>query len=114
MQISKRAVGDVTILDVNGPASAGEAGQPLLGAVEAAVGQGAVNILMNLESVSRIDGRELTELAVAYQVVAAHSGQLKLESVSSEVRDMLRQTQLDDIIPIFSEEAQAIVAFEHP
>ena len=125
-----RHSGDVTIIDLKGPITLGEAlahaeefgsktavGPPplLIGEiVRQVVKQGGRKVLLNLTNVSYIDSSGIGELVGAFNTVNREGGQLKLFNPAVRVVSVLRITRLDNFFPVETDEAAAIRSFSEP
>ncbi len=119
--------GDVTMIDLRGPITLGEAlahglesgQQPAEGPRPLVVGeiirdllkQGRRKILLNLKGVTYIDSSGIGELVGAFTSVQGHGGQLRLVNPASRVVNVLRITRLDHLFPVETDEAAAIQSF---
>jgi anti-sigma B factor antagonist len=118
MQHAVRKVGDVTVLDLSGRISLGEAlafgagsAPVLLEVVREQVIGGHRKILLNLENVTYIDSSGLGELVSCMTTAKNRGGQLRICNVKARVDDLLRITHLDSVLNFATDEATAIKAF---
>jgi len=124
-----RQSGDVTLIDLKGPITLGEAldhpddgGNPAEGERPVVIGEiirdllkrGRHKILVNLKHVSYIDSSGIGELVGAFTKVQAQGGQLKLLNPTVKVVNVLRLTRLDHFFPVETDEAAAIQSFALP
>ena len=125
-----RQSGDVTLIDLKGPITLGEAldhlddggGNTAEGARPVVIGEiirellkgGRHKILLNLKDVSYIDSSGIGELVGAFTSVQAQGGQLKLLNPVVKVVNVLRLTRLDHLFPVETDEAAAIQSFTLP
>jgi len=125
-----RQSGDVTLIDLKGPITLGEAlaheseggDHPGEGERPVVIGEivrdllkrGRQKILLNLKNVSYIDSSGIGELVGAFTKVQAHGGQLKLLNPTVKVVNVLRLTRLDHFFPVETDEAAAIQSFALP
>ncbi len=112
MDTKIRHVEGVTVLDLSGKITLGEASGKLRSAVQEALGAGSKKILLNLADVNYIDSAGLGELVSAYTTVKNAGGQLKLLSLTKKVRDLLVITKLLTVFDVKDSEADAISSFE--
>ena len=94
MDSKVRHVDGITVLDLSGKITLGEASGKLRSAVQEALG-GSKKILLNLADVNYIDS----------------GGELKLLSLTKKVRDLLVITKLLTVFDVKDTEAEAIKAF---
>ena len=111
IQITRRDVGDVTVLDLKGKL-AGEAGLTLSDTVEALIQDGRQQILLNLGDVSFVDSGCLGTLLSLRGVVAKPGGALKLSNIASRISDLLVTTKLEMVFDAFDSETDALQSFE--
>ncbi len=114
---SVRQVGDVTIIDLSGRVSLGEAlsegsrGVLLHDLVREAVESGKRNILLNLRDVSYIDSSGLGQLVGCYTTVCSQGGELRVCQPSPRVNDLLNMTKMVSVFDVRQDEASALRAF---
>jgi len=127
LEYNIRQNGDVTLIDLKGPITLGEALAHGLGSGDKAaegprpvvVGeiirnllkQGRRKILLNLKDVTYIDSSGIGELVGAFTSVQGQGGQLRLVNPVSRVINVLRITRLDHLFPVETDEAAAIQSF---
>jgi len=130
LEYKTRQRGDVTILDLNGAITLGEALAPglesgekdgvapepvLLGEIiRRLLHQGHIKILLNLQGVSFIDSSGLGELVGAVTSVQRNGGQLKLLNPVPKVINVLRLTRLDHLFAVETDEDAAVQSFSLP
>ncbi len=110
MKIEKRQRDGATILDLQGRITIGEGDVALREAVQAAVGDGASNILLNMGRVRAIDSSGVGELVAAYTTVTNRGGKLRLFSLPSRVLGVLQITQLVTVLDILEDEDEAVAS----
>ena len=111
VQIARRDVGPVTVLDLKGKL-AGEAGQELVDTVETLVKDGRQQVVLNLGNVSFVDSGSLGSLLSLRGSVTKQGGGLKLSNVQSRISDLLVATKLEMVFDTFESEADALKSFE--
>ena len=111
VQITRRDVGAVTVLDLKGKL-AGEAGLTLSNTVETLVQDGRQQVIVNLGSVSFVDSGALGTLLSLRGSVANQGGALKLSNVTSRISDLLVTTKLEMVFDTFESEPDALKSFE--
>ena len=112
VQITRRDVGPVTVLDLKGKL-AGEAGVTLLNTVETLVQGGRQQVLVNLGSVSFVDSGALGTLLSLRGSIANQGGALKLSNVTSRISDLLVTTKLEMVFDTFESEPDALQSFKN-
>ena len=111
MQIARRDVGAVTVLDLKGK-MAGEAGPTLSDTVETLTRDGRLQLLLNLAEVSFVDSGSLGTILSLRGAVAKQGGALKLSNVTTRISDLLVTTKLEMVFDSFGSEAEALQSFE--
>ncbi|MBS1819572.1 MAG: STAS domain-containing protein [Acidobacteria bacterium] len=112
MNISRRTVGDVCVLDIDGPITLGPDSAEKLGStVQGAVAGGESRILLNLAGVAYVDSAGLGELVGAFQAVKKSGGTLKLTGVTKKLMDLLVITKLASAFEMFDTEAAAVASY---
>jgi anti-sigma B factor antagonist len=113
-----RQVGDVTILDLNGRLSLGEAvafgpgsGVVLGDTVRELAKKGQKKIVLNLAGVSYVDSSGVGQLVGALTSARNQGGDTKLLKPSSNILLLLKTTKLDTVFDIHEEESTAIQSF---
>jgi anti-sigma B factor antagonist len=113
-----RQVGDVTILDLNGRLSLGEAvafgpgsGVVLGDTVRELAKKGQKKIVLNLAGVSYVDSSGVGQLVGALTSARNQGGDTKLVKPSSNILLLLKTTKLDTVFDIHEEETAAIQSF---
>jgi anti-anti-sigma factor len=111
LQISIRASGDVTILDVQGRATIGTDCDLLSGHLQTLIASGARKLLLNLAGLTQLDSSGISVINKTYVSLARQGGSLKLLCPGGRVQAVLRVIHLLDIIPTFEDEAEALASF---
>ncbi len=111
MDTKIRHVEGVTVLDLSGKITLGEASGQLRSAVQQALGAGSKKILLNLADVNYIDSAGLGELVSAFTTVKNAGGDLKLLSLTKKVRDLLVITKLLTVFDVKDSEQDAVKSF---
>jgi anti-sigma B factor antagonist len=113
-----RQTRDVTILDLNGRLSLGEAlafgpgsGLVLSETIREFAKKGQKKILLNLASVTYVDSSGVGQLVGALTTARNQSGDIKLLKPSVHVLDLLKTTKLDGVFDIHEDETAAIQSF---
>lgn len=111
MKSQVRDVGSVRVLDLDGKITIGAGDVQLRQLVEAALGAGKSNILLNLKGVSHIDSSGIGEMVGCYTTVTRRGGAMKLTNLPSKINDILQVTQLITVFDVFDNEAEALATF---
>lgn len=111
MDISERESGNVTIVDMNGKLTLGEATQRLHDKVNSLLQQGRKNIVLNLRDVSSVDSGGLGELVRTLTTMQKHGGSLKVANLPKRIQDLLVMTRLVTVFETFDDEGAALKSF---
>lgn len=112
MKATVRQVDSVTVVDVSGRITLGEACKELRDVIRGELGKGHKNLLLNLADVTYIDSSGIGELVSAFTAVSNQGGQLKLLNLTKKVHDLLQITKLYTVFDIHNDEAGAISSFK--
>ena len=111
MSISSRTVDGVTILDLAGRITMGEASVELRNKIRDLVKAGEKRILLNLGEVSYMDSSGIGELVSAYASVSNQGGQLKLLNLTRKLHELLAITKLLSVFNTYEDEQQALQSY---
>ena len=112
MDISERTSGNVTIVDLNGKLTLGDATQRLHDKVNSLVQQGRRSIVLNLGEVSSVDSGGLGELVRTLTTMQKHGGSLKVANLPKRIQDLLVMTRLVTVFDTYDDEATALNSFK--
>jgi anti-anti-sigma factor len=110
MQIARRKVYDVQVVDLAGSLdshSAGEIGDRL---VEVARGPDK-HVLLNLEQVEFVSSAGLRIILRAAKLLQTANGELKICGARPAVKDVMETSGFDSLLKIYSTEKDAFAAF---
>ncbi len=111
MKARTRQMDSITIVDLSGRITLGEASVALRETIGELVGKGHKKIVLNLGEVTYIDSSGIGGLVSAFNLTRGQGGELKLVNLTQKVHDLLRMTKLDTLFDIKGDEATAIAAF---
>ena len=111
LKIRQREIEGVTILDLNGRITFGEASVATRDAVRREINKGSKRILLNLAEITYIDSAGLGELTSAHTTVKNSEGDLKLLNLTKRVHDLLQITKLCTVFDVYDDEVKALAAF---
>lgn len=111
MEMQERSLGAVTILDLSGRLTMGEASIRLKDKIHSLVQQDRRQIVVNLGGVSFIDSAGLGQLIAAYTTVTREGGGLKLLHPTARAQDLLAVTKLLTVFDTFDSEDEAVRSF---
>ena len=121
LEYKSRQQGDVTILDLSGRISVGEAlafgpgsGLILGQVIRELAEKGQKRILLNLKDVKYIDSSGVGDLVRSVTSLRRQGGDLKLLSLAPMVLEVLRITRLDRMLDIKDDESAAVQSFSEP
>jgi anti-sigma B factor antagonist len=112
MDITKRRVGEVTILDLKGKLTMNDGAELLRDTVASVVFQGERKILLNLAGVAYMDSGGLGELVRCSLITGRASGAVKLLNLTSKITDLLAITKLSNVFDTFDSESEAVASFQ--
>jgi anti-sigma B factor antagonist len=112
MEISKRTVGDVTILDLNGKLTIGKGDVVLRDALLEELNKGGKHVLINLDAVTTIDSSGLGELIRCKVTATSNQAAVKLLHVNIKARKLLTMAQLVGVFEMFDDEALGVQSFK--
>jgi anti-sigma B factor antagonist len=113
LDIGKREVGHVTILDINGRIVLGDEIGDLRTAVRNLIAEGKKKIILNLAAVDYIDSSGVGELVGSFTTVRNAGGELKLLNLTQKVHDVLHVTKLYTVFDIKDDEFNAVKSFDY-
>ena len=111
MEITERALGDVTILDVDGRIMLGEGDEVFREVVARLVEAGRIKLILNLEGVPHVDSAGISEIVRTYVTTSKRGGQMKLLNVTRRVHELLAITRLLTVFETFDSEEEALASF---
>jgi len=111
MEIKRRNVGDVKILDCSGKITLGEGTMMVRNVVRDIIADNGKKIILNLADVNYIDSSGIGELVSTYTTVTNAGGQLKLLNLTKKIQELLAITKLLTVFHVFEEEKAAIASF---
>jgi anti-anti-sigma factor len=111
VNVHERAIGDVTVLDVDGRITVQEGATVFREALSRLLDGGRPKIIINMGAVSYIDSTALGELVRGYTSAAKRGGGLKLLEVTPPVQQLLVMTRLNGVFQTFASEADALKSF---
>jgi anti-sigma B factor antagonist len=111
LKTSTRQLEGVTILDLSGRITLGEASVVVRDVINNLMSNGNKKILLNLAEVNYIDSSGIGVLVSSFTSVRSHGGELKLVNTSKRIRDLLQITKLHSLFDIKDDEATAVASF---
>ena len=111
LQLVKRVVGDVTIVDLSGRCTLGDETERLDRELRKIVEGGSRKLLLNLTELSQIDSTGVSVIVASYVSLRRQKGEVKLLHPTGRVQTVLEITHLLQVIPNFQDEAAALESF---
>ena len=112
IKATTREANEVTIVDISGRITLGEASALLRDTVRDLLTKGQKKILLNLGDVSYIDSSGIGELVSGFTTVKNQGGELKLLNLTKKVHDLLQITKLYTVFDVHNDEATALQSFK--
>ncbi len=103
--------GGVTVVDLSGRITLGEASATLRQTLLDLLSKGQKKIVVNLGDVHYIDSSGIGELVSSYTTVKNQGGELKLLNLTKKVKDLLQITKLYTVFDIHNDETVAVNSF---
>ncbi len=111
LSTSIREKDGVTIVDLSGRITLGEASETLRDTVRESLSKGQKKILLNLGDVGHIDSSGLGWLVSSYATASKQGATVKLVNVGQNVNDLLLITKLYTVFEVFENETEAVLSF---
>ncbi len=111
LKLNTREVKDVTVIDLSGRITMGEACAAIRDEIHDEIGHGVKKVVLNLADVSYIDSAGLGELTAAWTSLKNREGQLKLLNLTKRVHDLMQITKLYTVFDVYDDEKKAIASF---
>jgi len=112
MEITERAVGDVTVLEASGKILLGEGDVRLREAIQKHMQAGNRKLVLNLAGVPYVDSAGLGEMVRCYTTVAREGGTLKLLNATKRIKDLLTITKLITVFEHYESEEEVLASFK--
>lgn len=112
MNVTKRQIEDVAILDLDGKLTIGAGDVALRGAMLGEINDGHKKILINLQKVAAIDSSGLGELIRCRATAAGNEAEIKLLHVNLKARKLLTMARLVGVFEMFDDETMAVESFK--
>ena len=111
MEVTRRQVGDVVILDLEGKLTIGKGDVVLRGAFVDELDVGQRNLIVNLDNVKVIDSSGLGELIRCKVTASEKEADVKLLHVNLKARKLITMAQLVGVFEMFDDEEMAVSSF---
>jgi anti-sigma B factor antagonist len=111
MEMSRRDLGNVTVLDLSGRLTSTDGSGRLKEKVTSLIFEGHKNIVLNLANLSYVDSSGLGEMVACHSTAAKAGASVKLANTTGKMKDLLAITKLVTVFDAHDTEAQAISSF---
>jgi anti-sigma B factor antagonist len=111
LKTTTRQVDGVSVVDLSGRITLGEASVAVRDAINDLMDKGNKKILLNLTEVNYVDSSGIGVLVSSLTSVRSHGGELKLVNITKRIRDLLQITKLYSLFDIKDDEATAVASF---
>ena len=111
MEIDKRHVNDITILDLKGKLTVDDGAELLRDTVASIIFQGDRKIVLNLAGVPYMDSSGLGELVRCSLIIKRDNGAVRLVNLTSKITNLLTITRLLVVFDTYDSEAAALDSF---
>jgi|SRR6476620_8970594 anti-sigma B factor antagonist len=111
MTIGERAVGAVTVLDLEGKLTLGDGAPEFRQAVDALLAAGRVKVVFGLRSLGLLDSSGLGEIVRAHTSMVSRGGGVRMLQPTERTAMLLKITKLSSVLPSFDSEEAAVASF---
>ena len=111
MEVTRREVGDVVILDLDGKLTIGKGDVVLRGAFVDELDVGSRRLVVNLDNVNVIDSSGLGELIRCKVTASEKDAEVKLLNANIKARKLITMAQLVGVFEMFDDEDKAVQSF---
>src|SRR5688500_17142450 len=94
MDLSRRDLGNVTVLDLSGKLTINDGAGRLKDTVTSLIAAGQKNIILNLGNLTYMDSAGLGEMVACHSTAAKNGGVVKLANTTGKMKDLLSITKL--------------------
>lgn len=112
MEITKREIGEVVVIDLVGNLRSGDDYARFRQAIDDTLDEGKGRLVLNFAQVSFINSSGLGRLVMAAKRAKENGGGIRIVSLSPELQELFAFTRLDAKIPTYASEDEAVAAFE--
>jgi anti-sigma B factor antagonist len=111
LKTSTRQVEGVTIVDLSGRITLGEASVVVRDVINDLMRKGNKKILLNLVEVNYIDSSGIGVLVSSLSTVRTQGGELNLVNLNKRIRDLLQITKVYSLFDVKDDETAAVGSF---
>ena len=112
MEIKRRRVDEVVILDLSGEIVIGKGDVALRKEINDLIMEGEKSILLNLAKIKFIDSAGIGQIVACHTTLNRAGGDLKLLNLNKKIREILTITKLIMVLDTYSDEDEAIRDFQ--
>lgn len=110
MEIAKRQIGDVAVIDLTGEIDIYNAGQ-LRSALQELISQKQYRVVLNMKRVSYMDSTGIGVLLTSLNPLKQNQGDLKLANAAESIQKVFKLTNLIKFFHLLDSEEAAIGSF---
>ena len=111
MEITKRNIGDITILDMDGKLLTGNDVGYYRDVFDTLMKGGESKVILNFKNLSMMDSTGLGELTRSYTTAKNNGGMVKLVNMTARIKDILYVTKLITVFDTYESEEEAVNSF---
>jgi anti-anti-sigma factor len=112
MQVNRRALGDVVVLELIGDLTRDEEENALLKSIASSLAEGARKFVLNIQGISYIDSTGLGVLVQVYAAIWHVKGSFMFVHPTPRLLDLLTLTKLLTVCHVLPTDADAVAVFE--
>ncbi|HQZ38619.1 MAG TPA: STAS domain-containing protein [Vicinamibacterales bacterium] len=111
MELSRRDVGPVTVLDLLGRLTSTDSSGRLKEKVASLVFDDRKQIVLNLQNLAYMDSAGLGEMVACYSTATKSGGKVRLANTTGKIKELLTITKLLTVFDAYDSEAEAVASF---
>jgi anti-sigma B factor antagonist len=113
LEINKRKINDIIILDLDGKILIGNTGFFFGKTLANLSADGQNQILLNFAKIVEIDGSGLGEIIKSFNSLSNFGGKIKIVNLTQKILELLTITKLLTVFEVFDNESEAIKSFKN-
>ena len=102
---------DIVVLEIKGRITLGGESKQLEWAVETLVGEGRKKVILDLSGVTNVDSTGIGIIVMSAGKLKKAGGELRVAGATAHVEDVLKMTNIDQIVVLHSTTAAAASGF---
>lgn len=111
LQIAERHIDDVTVLDLWGQITIGEASETLRAKMNDLIQRGRTQVVLHCGGVHQVDSCGLGSLVAMHLSTRNRGGDLKLVQLTGKLESLMVMTKLLTVFDTYKDEAAAVESF---